>query len=112
MTLTVDYAALQAAIPQGAIIKVIPGTGVDDWTHVTLMALAKSKNDALAAIEAAMKLIADRKRTLSRRAPSSWTVRLFEENRDEHRGYARFTFKDEPGEWTVMGKPEFPGTAA
>lgn len=68
------------------------------WTHVC----AESRGDTLEAAVSALKPLlrmAEGKTAFIRVPPSGRSARDFATQKMQHRGWVRFSFKEEPGEW-------------
>ena len=69
------------------------------FKHVQARLLADSQDDALAGAQQILNDYATGKTAYIRAKPEAQSERDFATNFVFHRGYVRFSFKDEPGEW-------------
>jgi hypothetical protein len=71
----------------------------DPWAHVIATVWGKSRVDCEIAATKVLDRLARGRIAFIRHPPTGETQHDFCKDKDEHRGYVRFSFKDEPGEW-------------
>lgn len=87
---------------------------VDGVTHTSAevrIVNAPSLADALEGAKEIMDALAADRRTFIRNPPEGDSFRDFADGIERHRGYARFTFIDEPGERTIIEQEAAVGLA-
>lgn len=83
-------------------------TGASDassWTYVAAKTIAPTPEKAKRAVEIVLKETAEGRRAVIRVPPMSILHRDFEAETSVGKGYVRFGFKDEPGEWEYPSVP-------
>lgn len=69
------------------------------WTHVTAQFLGRNLEDARRAPGIVLDTLAKGRRTLIRCVPAAFSQLDFTTDEWSYKGYVRFAFQDEPGEW-------------
>ena len=86
----------------------------DGWMHVLVRTRGSSRAHALKAAQVATDIVTKGRASLVRAEPGAYSERVEGSDAIAHRGYARFSFKDEPGEVIVRksydeGPPDVAG---
>lgn len=76
----------------------------DGWFHVYCPTNGSSVEEALAAAEFVLKSLATGKLTMIRAEPQATAEQNFDTKETTFKGFVRFSFKDEPGEWKRRAK--------
>lgn len=71
----------------------------DGYTQVVASLVGDSKDDCLLAAKLVLNHVAKGKDAIIREFPEADTQKDFASHRMIHRGYVRFYFRDQPGEW-------------
>ena len=78
--------------------------GLNGLIHAYAVSNGNSKDSALAAVKWVIQILAARRECYVRVAPEADSERDFDTKEMKHRGFTRFSFSCEPGEWTSMSK--------